>query len=98
MAPIQRVARLAVMVSAMAAMVWPKSLAMGARMKVRMKKSNASSVQPRKPASTAFRALEDFGAAEFSVWRLFIGLVGRASRVPGRRLRQVGCPLRRVHR
>src|SRR5437016_135174 len=64
MAPIQRVARLAVIVSAIAGIVCPNSLAMGARTNVSMKKSNASSVQPRNPARMAFR--ESYGESCFS--------------------------------
>src|SRR5437879_11808220 len=56
MATIQRVARLAVIVSAIAGMVCPNSLATGASTNVSMKKSNASSVQPRNPARIALRA------------------------------------------
>src|SRR5439155_26786525 len=56
MAPIQRVARLAVIVSAIAGIVCPNSLAIEASTNVSTKKSNASSVQPRNPARIALRA------------------------------------------
>ena len=56
-APIGRAARATVSVSAMSGRVRPNDFAMSSMTSVRMKKSNASSVQPRKPASTAFRWL-----------------------------------------
>jgi len=54
-APSGRIARATVSVNAISGRVRPKDLAMSSMTSVRMKKSNASSVQPRKPASTAFR-------------------------------------------
>src|SRR5438046_784036 len=53
-APSGRIARATVSVNAISGRVRPKDLAMSSMTRVRMKKSNASSVQPRKPASTAF--------------------------------------------
>ena len=53
-APSGRIARATVSVNAISGRVRPKDLAMSSMTSVRMKKSNASSVQPRKPASTAF--------------------------------------------
>src|SRR5207302_6028256 len=61
MAPIQRVARLAVIASAIAGIVCPNSLAVGASTNVSMKKSKASSVQPRNPARMALRAPDGEG-------------------------------------
>src|SRR5260370_1349156 len=66
-APIQRVERLAVMVSAMAAMDCANSLATGAKTKASTKKAKASRVQPRNPASTALCAPDVFATAGFSV-------------------------------
>src|SRR5881396_1455034 len=62
-APTQRVARLAVIVRAIAGMSVPNSFAIGAKTKVRTKKSKASRVQPKKPARTAWEALEPRGGA-----------------------------------
>src|SRR5258706_6206577 len=53
-APIGRAASATVSVSAMSGRVRPNDFAMSSMTSVRMKKSKASSVQPRKPASTAF--------------------------------------------
>src|SRR3989442_10010782 len=54
-APSGRIASATVRVNAISGRVRPKDLAMSSMTRVRMKKSNASSVQPRNPASTAFR-------------------------------------------
>jgi hypothetical protein len=56
-APIGRVASASVIVSAMSGRVFPNALATSSMMKVSRKKSNASNVQPRNPARTAFRWL-----------------------------------------
>ncbi len=54
-APIGRMASASVIVSAMSGRVLPNDFATSSMTNVRTKKSNASSVQPRKPASTALR-------------------------------------------
>ena len=56
-APSGRIASATVSVNAMSGRVRPNAFAMSSMTSVRMKKSNASSVQPRKPASTALRWL-----------------------------------------
>src|SRR3954467_1962961 len=55
MAPMGRIASVSVIASAICGRVLPNALATSSMTSVRMKKSNASSVQPRKPARTAFR-------------------------------------------
>jgi hypothetical protein len=52
-APMGRVARLAVMVSAIAGIERPNSFEIADTVNTRTKKSNASKVQPRNPARTA---------------------------------------------
>src|SRR6266404_8282315 len=80
MAPIHRVARLAVIVSAIGGIVYPNSLATGARTKERRKKSNASNVQPRNPARIALvcpllpGVSMDFAAVPTSVRAPFVRL------------------------
>src|SRR5712692_7490217 len=54
-APIGRVESASVSASAMSGRVFPNDRATSSMTNVRTKKSNASSVQPRNPASTAFR-------------------------------------------
>ena len=54
-APIGRIASVIVIANAICGRVRPKERAMSSTTSVRMKKSNASSVQPRNPARTAFR-------------------------------------------
>src|SRR5436190_2054508 len=67
-APIGRAARATVSVSAMSGRVRPNDFAMSSMTSVRMKKSNASSVQPRKPASTAFRWLARSALVIVGTW------------------------------
>src|ERR1700722_15776665 len=55
-APTGRVARVAGVVNAIAGIDLPNSLATAGRTNTSTKKSNASKVQPRNPAATAFRA------------------------------------------
>src|SRR5262249_48794534 len=56
-APIGRIASVTVSAKATSGRVRPNDAAMSSMTSVRMKKSNASSVQPRKPARTAWRWL-----------------------------------------
>ena len=54
-APTGRIASVTVSAKATSGRVRPNDFAMSSMTSVRMKKSNASSVQPRNPASTALR-------------------------------------------
>src|SRR2546428_163935 len=68
MAPIGRIASVIVIAKAICGRVFPKACATSPRMSVRMKKSNASSVQPRNPASTALRWFARPASVVVTVW------------------------------
>ncbi len=57
-APTARVARVSVMAKVIDLTLTPKVFATSSKVKIRMKKSNASSVQLKKAAATALRARE----------------------------------------
>ena len=62
-APTARVASVSVIAKVIDVMETPKVLATSLKVKIRIKKSNASRVQLRKAAMTTFRALFRFSAA-----------------------------------